>query len=383
MSAEAQWPSVDDAVPDEQGGPTARIGFNYQDEVAVSVLLEMLADPLVIKVHCETHDDIAKIYHTDANGGALICAEYIQVKASEQDKLWSVADLCADSGQSIFEKSLRRDGCKEESRFRIVTLRPVTTALRPLTYPCNGPGREPTCAEIAALQTALDDRFPNIKSKKGNGSGYWLQHCHWEERHDEKSLKNQNILGIIALAKLAGVYLLPEQADIVADGLRKQAYDAGRAKWKPDKAKKIITRSALLNWWTLKLQEISDGVRSPSGGKLISKMEDASVPDEQIKLAVDLRRDYSRLIRTPRYMEDSKIEHLQGRVKSELMSLRSQLVAGTLDVNGLQFHALCIERMDQVNQNRPANSEDQSAFLKGCMYDVTDRCLHRFSRPDK
>ena len=90
-AAAAVWPSIDDFIPNEQGGPNARTGFSYQDEVAVGLLLEMLTDPSLIKVHCETHDDL--VAKRTSSTGDL--AEYVQVKASETDKLWSVADLCS------------------------------------------------------------------------------------------------------------------------------------------------------------------------------------------------------------------------------------------------------------------------------------------------
>lgn len=139
--SEASWPSIDDAKPDEEGGPVARTGFNYQDEIAVGFLIEMLEQPELLKVHCETHDDIVLI--RQANGVAHRTAEYVQVKASEQDKLWSVADLCQRKktkvGSSIFEISLSRDKHEETSLFRLVTLRPVVTALEPLTYALEPP----------------------------------------------------------------------------------------------------------------------------------------------------------------------------------------------------------------------------------------------------
>jgi len=74
---------------------------------------------------------------------------------------------------------------------------------------------------------------------------------------------------------------------------------------------------------------------------------------------------------------------LQSQVKSEAMSLRARFFAGQLDLDGAGFHALCLERMDAVNAERPEGSEDLSAFLKGCMYDIADRCLLRFSRPER
>jgi hypothetical protein len=48
------WPSIDDAKPGEEGGPVARSGFNYQDEIAVGFLIEMLENQSLLKVHCET-----------------------------------------------------------------------------------------------------------------------------------------------------------------------------------------------------------------------------------------------------------------------------------------------------------------------------------------
>src|SRR6476469_7869943 len=73
----AAWPSIDDVQPGEEGGPNARRGFNYQDEIAVSFLIDMLEDPRIIKIHCETHDDVVLV-RADLELQNT-CAEYIQV----------------------------------------------------------------------------------------------------------------------------------------------------------------------------------------------------------------------------------------------------------------------------------------------------------------
>ena len=100
-----------------------------------------------------------------------------------------------------------------------------------------------------------------------------------------------------------------------------------------------------------------------------------------IALAVELRRDYAALMRTPRYMETDETAALQQRVKSEMMRLRARYSAGHLDIDGVEFLSLCLDRLDEVNEARPDGEQDRSAFLQGCMYDITDRCLHRFGRP--
>lgn len=80
-------------------------------------------------------------------------------------------------------------------------------------------------------------------------------------------------------------------------------------------------------------------------------------------------------------MSEMDVPALQRRVKSELASLRAGQIAGQLAPDGPTFHSICIQKMDEINQNLPNQAEDQSALLKGCMYDIADRCLHRFSRP--
>lgn len=376
------WPSVDEIKPAEEGGPTARIGFNYQDEIAVSFLISMLEDSSVLKVHCETHDDILVVR---AAGQTTRIAEFVQVKASGLEKLWSVADLCqrkkSKPGTSLLEKSLARDKHHEESRFRIVTLRPVVTELEILTLPCSALGRESNGERFIALEGEIEKRLPELKSPKGNGATFWLQNCLWDQRHDEAAVRTSNLVRVLRLSAQVGKPLLPEPAEILLDDLRAIAKAAGDAKWEPDRDKKIILREWLVKWWEAKIDELTKGASAASGGKLRMKMEAASLPAEVIDLAIDLRRRYAEQLRTSRYAESDEREHVLDRVKSEAQSLRARYVAGQLDLNGAAFHALCLDRMDVLNAERPTGAADQSAFLKGCLYDIADRCLLRFERP--
>ena len=164
---EAVWPSIDAVAPSEEGGPIARKGFNYQDEIAVGFVLEMLANPQLVKIHFETHDDLVLVWDI---GAPSLIAEFVQVKGAEADKLWSVADLCLRKkqavGSSIFEKSLDRDQHAEIARFRIVTLRPVVSLLTPLTYKRGHEARALTCAEMVALKSHLDQRMPGLPQQR-------------------------------------------------------------------------------------------------------------------------------------------------------------------------------------------------------------------------
>lgn len=374
------WPSIEDTAPPEEGGPNARKGFNYQDEITVGFLIQMLEDESLSRVHCETHDDLILVWSEHTSGTHV--AEYVQVKAGEPDKLWSVADLCQPKsvpGTSLFEMSLGRDRYKETSRFRLVTLRPVVQALVPLTYPRGSPGRESESEGIQTLRGELDKRCPEAKSPKGNCRDFWLAHCCWDIRHDRETVCNDNRRRLLELSIKAHAPLLLEQLDVILDELRAWAKAAGDAKWKPDKAKKIIVRGAVEAWWASRLADIAAGRTSPSGWNLAAKLRAAALPDDMVRLAVELRRDYAAAVLATRYMEPRDMEALQGRVKSEAMSLQSRLVAGQIAMDGAEFHALCLERMDAINV-ASATAGDHAAFLQGCLYDIADRCLLRFER---
>lgn len=375
------WPSVDEICPAEEGGPIARTGFTYQDEIVVGFLIEMLEDTSVLKVHCETHED-AIVIRQNATAETLI-AEYAQVKAEEPEQLWTVAALCEKRktrGSSLFETSLSRDKHKEIARFRIVTLRQPAKALKPLTYSFESEGRALATEEMVALRAEIERRYPDAKSPKGNDCGYWLQHCRWDVRNEYQAVVNENRRRLMTLAIAAGCsVLLLDQLDTLLEDLRQMAKAAGDAKWKPDRTEKIITRGHVTVWWATKLEALAEGARRVSGGKLAEKLEAASLPAEIIAMALDLRLDYAAAVRTRRYQEGEEFGQLQRLVKSDALTLRTRLVSGGLEVTGPEFHALCVERMDAINASRPTGLEDQSAFLKGCLYDIADRCLLRFA----
>jgi hypothetical protein len=90
------FPSVDDAKPLEEGGPEARKGFNYQDEIAVAFFIDMLETPSLLKVHCETHDDILLVHALDAL--AIRIAIFVQVKVASR----------TSSGRSLIYANAKR-----------------------------------------------------------------------------------------------------------------------------------------------------------------------------------------------------------------------------------------------------------------------------------
>ncbi|MBU4278196.1 MAG: DUF4297 domain-containing protein [Proteobacteria bacterium] len=377
-----ELPSVREVAPDEEGGPLARQGLNYQDEIATGFLITMLEETSIIEVHCETHDDITVIHQIDNTG--LQHTEFVQVKAHHENKLWSVADLCKRinriPGTSILEKSFSHDKFIHQSQFRIVTLFPVNAELRVLTFPKNGPGRETDGADLNALKKNVAKRLPDIKSPRGNTIDYWLETCVWEVRESERAVQANNLIRLIKLSHDAGHVLLYEQAELVLKDIRSMVRKAGAARWVPDRDKKIFRREDFVEWWLKRNQDILDGASAPSGGKLRKKMEHANIPSHLINLAVDLRREYASEVRKPLYMASDQKKLLQRRVEAELMDLGSRYLTGKLEDDPSCFHDRCIQKMKSLNEERPDNTENQLSFLEGCMYDIVDRCFFRFDR---
>jgi Cap4, dsDNA endonuclease domain len=376
-----EWPSVDVAKPIEEGGPDARKGFNYQDEIAVSFLLDMMEDDSIVKIHCETHDDILVVRATEEMNQN--CAEYVQVKATEPKQLWTFATLCqrknGKEGTSVLERSLAHDCHKEHSRFRILTLRQVSPELKILTNPIGSVGREPCCAALQDLKQEIDKKRPGLVSSKGNDSAFWLDNCHWDERHNEDVIRTSNRFRVFQISSAQNNTLLQDAIDSLLDDMRAWVKSASASKWEPDRDKKIITREQLIAWWDQRVAELTSA-GGAAGGKLVRKMKTAHLPQDVINLAVDLRRSYTRSLRTPRYADDENTEELLSRVRAEAISLRSRYTAGQLDVDAPTFHSICLDRMDAINVERPDGEPDRSSFLKGCLYDIADRCLLRFER---
>jgi hypothetical protein len=191
---------------------------------------------------------------------------------------------------------------------------------------------------------------------------------------DHRTPYRRNLLRVIKLSVKDGRTLLPEQAETVLGELRSRAKAAGDAKWSSGKENKILERAALLLWWEKRLQELTDGAGSASGGKLAGKMNSAQLPSQIIGLAKELRRDYSSVSRISRYSPPEDEDELRSKVKGKVQSLQSFLICGELSADGVQFHDLCLKAMDEINSEWLPGTPDRAAFLKGCMYDIADTC---------
>lgn len=368
QSQGALRPSVTDSEPPEQGGPIARKGFAYQDRIAVSFLINMISDPTLEAMQCETHDDLVLFRSEDGRP----IAEFVQVKAGEPDKLWSPADLCLRPGNSLLETSLGRDRYAEEARFRLVTFRPVTRDLRPLERPIGEDREPPTSNGMRTLRAFLEDRFPGAASPNGNGIAFWLERCHWDVRHDVAAVNRQCELDLLSCACEAGVGLNREAADRMLGELETMVRAASNLSWRTGSNEKTITRSAVLDWWRRGLER------------------NASASSRSHEAASDERNGRARTVRTFRvpplpghFVRRPSIEQQLVTAIASAEKSRGVLVAGAVQgIGGLGKSTLAASIVDDPEVTRRfadgifwvtlGQQPDLTGLLLSCIRDLGD-----------
>lgn len=378
-------PSVHDLSPLECGGVDARIGFALQDHVAVGFCLEMLATPSLRQVWCENQDDITLIWQND--NAELV--EFVQVKSNEPDQLWSVAMLCrrektatkvSGAGTSIVERSLANDRCNEPCRFRIVTARPVNGDLKILTLPLDSPHRKPSAAAIRSLETKLARLLGTCCSPNNNTFNMWLSVTVWDVRHCEENVHKDNLIKLQKLLESDGTWLFSDQVAELAAQLLVRVETAAKARWETSASEKKIERNELMAWLRRAAGTLEHPGFPESGKTLRAKMEHASIPADAINAAIELRRHYRQALLTPKYVGSDDRRRIESSVSATLQRLRAQLDAGQLKDSGVTFHSLCLDELANLPASLILDGSSDLAFIYGCMYNMADRCAHRFRR---
>lgn len=381
MSAAPEPLSIFDLVPLEMGGVEARQGFAFQDHVSASFCIDMLDDATLAEVWCETLDDITLIWMLPDG----ICVEFVQVKSSELDQLWSVAKLCERKmtangpGSCILERSLAQDRCKEPCRFRLVTARPTGEQLKVLTYPCDSPVRTSDTAAFNSIHEKMKDKVDGFRSTNGHDFTFWTARVFWDVRHAEDGVRDSNLLKLGRLLHAKGLGLAPDQINELYTKLLKRVWDASRVDPRVEPQQKRITRLDFDQWLTREASEIG----LPSAGateKLEDKMRRAALAPDTIETAVEQIRHYRSEQLRPKYLGLDDQRLIQGEVAALLQGLRSRLDNGQLADDGLVFHGLCLDELAGLRDALRVTPKPPLAFLQGCMYSITGRCLHRFRR---
>lgn len=373
-------PSIFDTAPLDLGGIHARRGFAYQDQVAAYFYLQMLSERSLLEVSCETYDDILLVWREDDKK----FLEFVQVKAEHIDQLWTVARLCKRNktsgtddgiGTSILEKSFNRDRYCENSRFRVVTCRQIDSNLKLLNHDLSHESRSLTYTPFRKMKDDIEKYLKDLKSKKGNDLVFWLKNTRWNEiAEDVITQRNEHLLAQVLYG--LGMPCDPDIVRCLYNNLRalaKETAEYGRDKWD----QKRISREHLL----VKLKEwIEPYPEKSKTERLEKKLTDAGLDSICLEVAKEQQRSYLKKRRTPGYFTPEQAEDVELQVLEKLHSLRSSFDSGKFTVNGVQFHDLCLNEIKKLQSSLGVSHNTLNSYLSGCMYEITARCRHRFTR---
>jgi Cap4 SAVED domain/Cap4 dsDNA endonuclease len=246
------------------GGVAARQGFRYQDHVAAQFVLHMIGDPTLLRVECETADDVLLVWAGDAGERP----EYVQVKTTEGDKKWSQTEICArDPGAasrptSLIEKSLLADAIGAAAQFRIVSRRDVSKALAPLRSPLEKRSQEDSSA-VEELGRKLAKKW-GTASRAGHDLAYWARNAHWQVSGPIEGLTAQNQQALLRLADQHGANPTHGHASAIYEDLLGWVDRAATASRVSTPDDKVISRSAVMNWWNRHLADTEAATRRTS-----------------------------------------------------------------------------------------------------------------------
>jgi hypothetical protein len=158
------------------------------------------------------------------------------------------------------------------------------------------------------------------------------------------------------------------------------ARTAGTADWGVDPTRKKFMKEAILEWFNKELARRLHSVPATGGTALKGKMQQAGIAASEIESSLETRRHYLAERLRPQYLSISDRHHVEGEVTAILLALRAQLDAGDLPDTGVEFHAKCISALQELQNSLSTSRPVPLAFMIGCMYNIADRCTHRFRR---
>jgi hypothetical protein len=260
----------------------------------------------------------------------------------------------------------------------------VHSALKPLTYPLGNEARALNNEKMVSLKKDIDKRCPSVCSENKNyTSKEWLEKTLWIEAPPLKSVEKEILLDMMKMSENNGDPIFYDQAEKILLELVSWVRKAGDAKWVPDKNIKIIDRQDAVIWWNQRIQRERDGAKVLSGGKLRSKMTPDVASADMLENALELRRQYAKEVREPKYMQGNTIDGLSLGIRAKLMTLKTQLYTNLIDDSPRDFHRRCSEEVQVIANEQSEASSNLNAIGLGCMYDITDRCQHTFKREDE
>jgi hypothetical protein len=148
--------------------------------------------------------------------------------------------------------------------------------------------------------------------------------------------------------------------------------------YKGDLKEKVRTRQQIIDLVVTAAQSAKNGQRGTI--RLREKLVAAGVTTEEEYAAI-CRRNYLRKLREADYIRRAPLDEFAQAVRQRLHDLFSSLQAKALTLDGPSFYKMCVDVVDEVANTFPTMKEPHRETLaRGCMFDITNRCQHRFVR---
>jgi hypothetical protein len=355
--------------PPDTGGARARAGFDYQDHVTAGICLTLLSDPEALEVWVDYHDDIVLRWQS----GSTERLEFIQVKSSEPEQLWSTAMLCSRPsgvGTSVLERSLANDRPFIEERvFRIITARAPASGVACLSGPREVSPRDRNKPPLKALCEELESRIGDFRSECGNTASFWAERAVWEvlESVDFVELRNQAVV-----RKFAEEIQGPVFGERVASAYQNLLALVVKRSGSPTGINRNDVVAALL-------PAVIANAGLPPAKTLRDKLLAAGLGADIVEAAQDRRMRFRMSPAGTAYLDLGKDSPFN-EVESRMLALMAQHQSGADDLTDAEFHARCLKEIGQVFQRRKDDSGPTEGMLQGAFYERVARCFHRFTR---
>lgn len=368
--------SIRALIPLNIGGRHARMGFSYQDHIAVGFCIDFLRHPNLKEIWLETHEDILLFWEESES-----TVEFIQVKAINQTSRWSVSTICGNGvpSDSIVKKLLDQDRCSEHVRFRIVSSYDVNQELAVLKKRLNSIERNSESAKEQALCNQIKKKLGDITSPNGKTIDDWIAFCWWQKKSDNiDDLISSNKIELELVLSALGKPVLSDQRDEIYQKILRFCQEASTGDLNIQSDCYKITRRGFTDW----IINVIDSLYVPSEGteKLEQKLKKAkNVPVDYILNAKQLKWDYLQKRLTNDFIQPSELYSLTVVIHGELYKLKIAL--DNNEVDEAQFHKLCIDKLDEIREKEPFKSKNIPDYiLSGYMYELTSKCIHRFRK---
>ncbi|MBY6067668.1 DUF1837 domain-containing protein [Leisingera aquaemixtae] len=247
---------IDPINVSDSGGVAGRVGYDFQAHVAAGFVLDMLVNPDLLQVECETADDVTLRWERDGRSEI----EYVQVKSTEEDGKWGIGEITSRDqskrGSSLMEKSLACDKFPGTALFRFVSTREIRKDL--ILFKLDRSQRSRLNSDFDALVRRFAKKYPDFKSKNGKNTEYWARNLLWEVAYSESAVETRNTKKLLRAAEGQGVLPSYKQAELAYDNLLKAVTHASKASRVTNSPEKSINRKDIWPWWDDFLNQVRE-----------------------------------------------------------------------------------------------------------------------------